>query len=323
MKVAWLCLQGLGDSLMATPAISRMKELRPGWEIHAVTSQENCHQLFKGHPAISRSHLYRHWTLGGAALLRDLAPLILERFDVSLLAYPAVRREYSLLAFAIGAKKKVSLRESAATHNVVNNMQLLGVLDLPADAPPDTYSVPEYWRDRQASRRHVGIHVGSMTYKGNELKRWPLEKYVALCRRLRERGVKLVFIAGPHELPETEYVRNEVEPSAGLINGAIGDVARSLSSLATVISGDNGIAHLAAAVGTPVVVLFGPTDPLRCAPWGHAVTVLRPSDCPPCFDFRDDRFVCKRNIGAVCIRHDLSVDDVERAAYSIAGASNG
>lgn len=331
MRVAWLCLQGLGDSLMATPAISRMKELQPSWDIHVVASQENCYELFADHPAVSKSHLFRYWSLGRAALFHDLPNLVSQRFDATVLAYPAVRREYHALAFVIGAKKKIahrnpgrrlsfalmhdSLVDVAAAHNVVNNMNLLAKLDLPVASPPPSYSVPPSWFGQKRTGQ-IGVHVGSMTYKGNELKRWPLENFVSLCRTLRSQGLELAFIAGPSEVAETTYVRDQVDPSARLISGPIGDVVRAVSELSLVISGDNGIAHAASAVETPVVVLFGPTDPAKCAPWGPHVTVVRPSECPPCFDFGDSAFVCKKRIDARCIRHDIPVQEVARLALA-------
>lgn len=130
---------------------------------------------------------------------------------------------------------------------------------------------------------------------------------------LRKAGLRLTYIAGPNEVEETLHVRDQVDPNAELLQGDIAHVARGLSSLGAVVAGDNGVAHLAAAVGTPTIAIFGPTDPLKCRPWGRKVIVVRPSTCPPCFEFSDDRFVCKLNIGARCIQQDVSAEDVGQA----------
>ena len=56
-----------------------------------------------------------------------------------------------------------------------------------------------------------------------------------------------------------------------------------LTEIAVLVSGDTGVAHLAAALGTPVVALFGPTDPALTAPIGGVAVVRHAVPCAPCF----------------------------------------
>ena len=68
-------------------------------------------------------------------------------------------------------------------------------------------------------------------------------------------------------------------PNAGAVRiDDLYELARWLAGASVYIGNDCGISHLAAAVGTPVVVLFGPTDPAVWAPRGPSVTVLSPFD---------------------------------------------
>ena len=91
-------------------------------------------------------------------------------------------------------------------------------------------------------------------------KRWPLAKFQEVARQSR---MPVRWCAGPEEkLDEAVRIDNLYE------------LACWLSTARVYIGNDSGISHLAAAVGTPVVVLFGPTDPAVWAPRGDRVRVL-------------------------------------------------
>jgi heptosyltransferase-1 len=107
-------------------------------------------------------------------------------------------------------------------------------------------------------------------------KRWPVERFGELARRLRGMGFAVVVNA-PRE---DDAVASAVVAASGGVaemvvcnmSGLIALVRRA----ALVVGGDSGPVHLAAALGVPVVALFGPTDPARNGPWGSGpVRVLR------------------------------------------------
>jgi lipopolysaccharide heptosyltransferase I len=109
-------------------------------------------------------------------------------------------------------------------------------------------------------------------------KRWPPERFGAVAAAMRERrGLRSVVLWGPGE----ETLAASVAAASG---GAavpapatsLADLVAILSAARLVVSGDTGPLHLAAALGTPVVGLYGPTDPRRNGPWAAAdVTVSR------------------------------------------------
>ncbi len=102
----------------------------------------------------------------------------------------------------------------------------------------------------------VAIHP----FSGSTRKNWPLDRFRELARRLDD---PVRWCAGPEE-PLEDAVRL----------GDLYDLARWLASARLYIGNDSGITHLAAAVGTPVVALFGPTDPAIWAPRGERVSVV-------------------------------------------------
>ena len=106
-------------------------------------------------------------------------------------------------------------------------------------------------------------------------KRWPAERYGEVARRLAENGVRSLINFGPGEehLVEAAVAASGVaaRPSRGSLTELIALTRRAR----LFIGGDTGPMHLAAALGVPVVGIFGPTDPARNGPYGTRSVVLR------------------------------------------------
>jgi ADP-heptose:LPS heptosyltransferase len=109
-----------------------------------------------------------------------------------------------------------------------------------------------------------------------ELKRWPLERFAALgARLLTERGVRLALLAGPRDgalLAELHARLLAALPAAPigrvrLFAAEWGQAGALAARAALYVGNDTGLTHVAAAAGTPVVAIFGPSDPRRYAPF--------------------------------------------------------
>ncbi|MBI3620916.1 MAG: lipopolysaccharide heptosyltransferase II [Nitrospirae bacterium] len=120
-------------------------------------------------------------------------------------------------------------------------------------------------------------------------KRWPLERYGELTRRLsREYGATTVILGGPAERAMGEALAAQGGRRVIDLTGrtSLREALAVLSCAAVVVSNDSGLLHVAAAAGRPVVGLFGPTNPDRTGPTGadaSSVTIVRrPVNCSPC-----------------------------------------
>ncbi len=113
-------------------------------------------------------------------------------------------------------------------------------------------------------------------------KRWPAERFGEVASFLREvRGLRSIILWGPGD---EELAQAVVVAASGAAKQApptgIADVLALSRAAVLCVSGDTGPAHLAAAVGTPVVAIFGPTDPDRNGPWApEDVVVNRFTSC--------------------------------------------
>lgn len=149
----------------------------------------------------------------------------------------------------------------ADEHEVVRWCRLLGEVGIAADPERLDLSVPgplpEVWRDATL------IHPGS----AHGARRWPAGRWAAVARAERRAGRTVVFTAGPGERRLADAVARgaDLPPSAVIEPGDLLALARLVAVASRLLSADTGVAHLATAVGTPSVVLFGPVPP---ALWG-------------------------------------------------------
>jgi ADP-heptose:LPS heptosyltransferase len=211
----------------------------------------------------------------------------------------------AVLARASGARRVIGfsiwhLREKAArpfysqtddaggarpdpAHVIHKNLGLLRTLGVASD----TIAFP-LAHTHSAALAHVQASVGGRPFAlinpgaAWPNKRWPAERFGEIARVLGEvRGLHSVVVWGPGE----EALAGAV---AGAANGAasiapptgLADLLELSRAASLVIAGDTGPLHVAAAAGTPVVGIFGPTDPARNGPWraGDAI-VSRYGEC--------------------------------------------
>ena len=186
-------------------------------------------------------------------------------------------------------------------------------LALPADAdPPATWPLPELrvppaeitgWRERLGlaeSRPAVALAPGAV----GPSKRWPAAAYGDVARHLAAQGIAVWVLGGPDEKPLATQIVADAGPLARDLTG--NDLRGAILALAAAdvaVSNDSGLLHVAAALGTPAVGIFGPTSPWHWAPLNPiAAAVQAPVqlDCQPCHKptCRMQHHRCMRDISA-------------------------
>jgi len=163
----------------------------------------------------------------------------------------------------------------------------------PEQRPAFRFRIPEGDRQRviklldrhgvPSSRSWVAINPSARW----PTKRWPPACFAAVADRLSQMGqAPVVLIGGPEDRVTTRSVRALMRSEAIDLAGETepGLLPALLQSAAVLLTNDSGPMHVAAAVGTPVVALFGPTSPLRTGPYGPSHQVLTSGiACSPCF----------------------------------------
>lgn len=271
-----LKLSSLGDIVHALPVAASLRAARPQDRI-AWAVGERWLPLVERHPALDQVI-----PLTGAnwRAVRAFRP------DIALDLQGNFKS--SLLARLSGAHQRLGLdrpwlREPAAgwfyTRRVRPSAQHITgqLLDLAAalGAAPRRleFSLPvpdeisreiDDWLDRHAARPFVFLLPGG----GWESKLWPAQRFCELAQNLRrELGLVPVVNHSPRDPVFTAM-------DAVIFNGGLLHLAALLQRASLVVGGDTGPLHLAAALGSPVVGLFGPTDPVRNGPCGPHTRVL-------------------------------------------------
>ena len=162
-------------------------------------------------------------------------------------------------------------------HTTVNAMNLVQSLFPHAAAgavTPYGLTLPESAR-AEASRLFgsikgtitIGVHVGA----GREIKQWPIDRFRDVAQVLLQRGAALVFTGSAEDRAMVDAVTAHL-PAHAVLDLAgrldVGALAAVMARLDLLLTVDTGPMHLASAVGTPVVAIFGPSDPARYAPTG-------------------------------------------------------
>ena len=147
-----------------------------------------------------------------------------------------------------------------------------------ADAVADDIPLPNC-ASLPKNQDRIMLHPGA----GSRRKRWPINNFLEIEGMLKSDGLKPEFIVGPAEedlVAGLQLPYRTVHALTDLL-----DLMDLLNSAGGYIGNDSGPSHLAALLGLPAIVIFGPADPKRWAPVGRNAEVVRPKmACHPCFE---------------------------------------
>jgi lipopolysaccharide heptosyltransferase I len=306
-------LGALGDVVHAIPVAAALRRAFPSARIDWLVSAKH-REILDLVPVIDRRLVVSDRPStgsgasdpGGASLLAAIRELRRSRYDVAIDLQGLIKS--AVLARASGAPRVVGFasryaRERVArlfytdaydpgrgglydpreTRHVVDiNLGLLGVLGI--DAPAREFPIEAIDSDtarvarEQSGGRYALLNPGAAWPN----KRWPPERLAAIARELFARHrLKSVVLWGPGEEALASAVAAGANGAAVLSpRTTIADIVALARDAAVMVSGDTGPTHIAAAVGTPIVGIYGPTRPARNGPMSPLdVTVSRDGVC--------------------------------------------
>ena len=162
----------------------------------------------------------------------------------------------------------------------------------------------------------IAIHHGSNP--NQKWKRWPLEHFAEIVRRLAKDKIYTIFLGSPEEGRELENITLPENYSFNLCGKAsIMETAAILEKCDLLLCNDSGLMHLAVSVNTKVLAVYGPTDYERTFPrWGGCFAIRSSSKCSPCYGFDFHGMRTPDNCGLECLKQ-ISVDEVMKKISTI------
>ena len=337
MNILVIKTTSLGDVLHATPHLRAIKKRYPGAHLTMLTAR-NSAEIVAHNPAVDRLVLFDHARFKNIGLRSPRALIALFRETLAEIN----DREYALafdlqgllrsVVFLYGVRAKHKYVKGRwpglggfrgkQLHAIDEMTQVLAVADIPVDdmrmefvrGPEVANMLREKLQvpgreDLLASPNGRGFVVISPFTRWAS-KNWPLDRFIQLASGLSEQYP--VLVTGTNADQEAiAACLAALKAPVNVINLAgqlsLAELAELMSQAELVISGDSFPMHLATAVATPLLTLFGPTDERKTGPRSDNSTILRPAECDRC-----DKPDCARE----CLTQ-IPVSQIESVAIEV------
>jgi lipopolysaccharide heptosyltransferase II len=350
MKILVTVLSGIGDALMFTPALLKLKEAIPDSQIDAMVMFKGVEDIYKNLPQISKIH---YWDFLKESKIKSLGFMFKLRreYDVVINAYPSNRLEYNIISLLTSAPKRVSVEylrmdyqnlgylnnvrveENDSLHNVEENIRLVEKIigEKINEIPPmqlilseeDLSFSSDYLEEKNIGIQDlvIGFHPGCATLKNHTKRRWEPEKFAELGSQLiQNKDVKILIFGGPEEQELKETIFNKINSANAVIvnTKSLTQTAAVMKRCNIFVTNDSSLMHVASALQLDTVAIIGPTNKNYIHPWKtkHKIVSLN-LECSPCFFYSPKPLSCSRtDVKFKCIK-ELGADLVYEAVLSL------
>jgi predicted lipopolysaccharide heptosyltransferase III len=311
-RVLVVRLRSIGDTVLATPSLFALKRFLPKAQVDILV-EDWVAPLLTDHPHIDNVIVIER---GGFMTRLGVArELRAERYDVVYNLHGGTTATF--LTRASGARHRVGFKTyqyanlhtqlapsplllwgQQKTHSVEQQLALLGWTGVPVSDRPRTQlgispgaveSVNQQLAAAGLADRQIALIHPAAAF---ETKRWATENFARVAEFVAERGLAPVAIAAPHEVGMIDTLLNEASVHVLSLELSLPEVTALAARSKLFIGNDSGIAHIAAAVGTPSVVVFGSSNIAHWRPWNRAKAevVFEEMSCRPCHGYFCEKF---------------------------------
>lgn len=273
-----ISLSGVGDTLMATPLLHELKENYPDSIIDVLVMWESSKNILKENPNINEVFGFNMIREGFYKTGKFCRELRKRGYDISINTYPQSKIQYRIVAKLIEAKLRLShkyanwgildnflvnktIEEDYSKTCSENNLNLLKLLDKEQKLKKYEYEIfltkeekkraEEYAKENDLKNKIlIGFHIGSSSTKNLALRRWPLENYMELSKKLLNLDKNIgILLFGKDEEKENEIISKIDEKRIHVVKTEdIIDTALIIKKCDLFLSVDTSLMHIASAV---------------------------------------------------------------------------
>jgi predicted lipopolysaccharide heptosyltransferase III len=311
-KVLLVRLRSIGDTVLATPSLFALKRFLPNVKVDILV-EDWVAPLLDNHPHVDNVVvLERGGFMTRARVARELRA---GNYDVVYNLHGGTTATF--LTRATGARHRVGFKTyqyaqlhnhqapsplllwgQQKTHSVEQQLALLGWTGVPVTDRPRTHlgiseqaakTVNKLLIDAGVNEQKIALIHPAAAFA---TKQWAVESFARVAEFVTERGFAPVAIAAPNEKALLEKLCSETRVKITTFDLSLPEVTALAARSQLFVGNDSGIAHIASAVGTPAVVIFGSSNIAHWRPWNSAPAevVFEEMPCQPCHGYFCEKF---------------------------------
>jgi len=336
-RILIIMMGGIGDMILLTPALKALRKAYPSSTLSFLLGPYGAEKVIEGSDLINKKIIIDPEKYKGVkGKIKLIQELRKEKFSLSITSTGTNPIKSGLLCYLAGVKYRLGenidgkgffynlkVPFNPERHNVESNIDLLQRLGIKADdkrtyiyrSSEDKYFAKNIFADHHLEgKRLIGIHPGSGIHQAR-FRRWPKERFARLADELIEKYKASVMIfGGADEVSLACEIKDLMNSNPILMAGktTLTQAAALIEECRLFISNDSGLMHVACAVNTPTLGIYGPTNYKRTGPYSDSSIIIRRGlDCSPCY--KREKVKCKR---LDCFKF-ITVEDVFEAVKSL------
>lgn len=319
---------GIGNFLQYLPAIRFLKKELPETEIHCAVLNPHLEEIAKSCDFVDA--VYNSAEITPKLLFNNV------KYDVALITLHDSYIYPVMITFLKRAKQRIGFESIAHWQNkyrflltdriildeIIKETSIYSQLLKPVGLIMEEENKPffpslesikplvdEWWERNLEGSIPIGLHV--TTSPGQSWKNWGIDRFKSLSLKLIEAipAVKLIFFGNSNDMPQLNKITSALQEThfINVVNKPLLEVGGIINKCSLLVCNDSGIMHIADAVGTKIIAVFGPTDHRLVAPVPPAEVIRCSIKCSPCYTFPGDQGKPMNCSHRICLEN-ISVD---------------